>query len=380
MKKNLPYFAELDGLRGLAALYIFITHFAQGVHYVPTASTCMRGMDFFARYGFLAVDFFFVLSGFLITSLLLLDRRKPHFFHNFYWKRVLRIQPAFLVSVLWLLLSAPHTGRYTLLSLVFLANFAVLFHVNIITPAWSLAIEEQFYLCWPSVLRRFSTATVARLSVLLFFGSAVLRIGVVALMPRHGNLLYTFYRLDGLALGALAACIFITPEEVGPRVARFATLLRSRMLLMIVLGGFCSLPWLAHRRLGQAALPILLTNLAAYQLIAAIAAGKSFRLLRAAPLLFMGEISYGFYLYHSFVLNFAVAHLGTIPLNHPATLALRALGALIVSIGISLVSLYALERPVQRLRRFVLKGRTAEPHPLPANLAGSPVTQAVQSD
>lgn len=366
MKTGLRHLPQLDGLRGVAALYIFLHHFCQAIPAVRNASPLQRVFFQVAEHGYLAVDLFFVLSGFLITSLLLLDRKNPRFFHDFYWKRVLRIQPAFLLflCVFWLT-SAPYAHGYVPLCLLFIANFAPRFHIAIVSPAWTLCIEEQFYLVWPQIVRRHKTASIASLALGLFVFSNILRIAVLA---RHGgtDITYTFYRLDGLGLGALAACAFIDAQGLTRSMRRCISFLQSRTVLVLIVAGVLLTPLYESCRYSES-ISISLAGLCSYRLISAIAAGRPFKALTWRPLIFMGSISYGFYLYHAFVINAVVKRFGAPDLSHPGQVALR--GALVFggSIAASTASLYLIERPAQMLRRYVLR---REP---PLHAAAEPV-------
>src|SRR5271154_492229 len=155
---HLHHIRELDGVRGIAALMVFFHHvcFAslspvgwnQPVHFLWTISSM----------GDSGVDLFFVLSGFLITSLLLPARESPAYYHDFYWKRALRILPLYILCMLGVLFFVSGSRGYVILCALFLSNFAWLFHVETAGPFWTLAIEEQFYLIWPTVVRRRSVA------------------------------------------------------------------------------------------------------------------------------------------------------------------------------------------------------------------------------
>src|SRR5271168_2996388 len=118
---KLPHFGELDGLRGVAALVVFVHHFFQTSAKEDSANWLLR----LSTYGSSGVDVFFVLSGYLITSLLLVDRDKPNYFHNFYWKRALRILPVYFVFLVLLQrIYAPAGWGYIGMCLIFMANFA----------------------------------------------------------------------------------------------------------------------------------------------------------------------------------------------------------------------------------------------------------------
>ncbi len=167
---------SLDGVRGIAVLSVLVHHtIGTGI---PAGAWPLldRFVISVAAYGYLGVDLFFVLSGFLITTLLLIARRKPHYFSNFYWKRAFRILPPFLlaIGILW----ATHliSNAYALLSLFFVANFALMLHVRSDGPFWSLAVEEQFYLLWPVIVRKINIRGIRLLLVAVIGVEPVIRI------------------------------------------------------------------------------------------------------------------------------------------------------------------------------------------------------------
>ena len=101
-------------------------------------------------YGGVGVNLFFVLSGFLITGILVNSRSNPDYYRRFYTRRALRILPAFYATLLLLMLGGWIGWRFFLASILFLANSANLVGVAIqYGPLWSLAVEEHFYMFWP---------------------------------------------------------------------------------------------------------------------------------------------------------------------------------------------------------------------------------------
>ena len=144
----------LDGLRGIAILLVLAFH----TELLPTLKPL-------ARDGWAGVDLFFVLSGFLITRILLKSRNSPRYFTNFYARRILRIWPVYFGILLFVFASE----RYRLLGdsatswwWISLATFTQNFYIGAygwnalpdwLGPTWSLGIEEQFYLIWPLLVK-----------------------------------------------------------------------------------------------------------------------------------------------------------------------------------------------------------------------------------
>jgi peptidoglycan/LPS O-acetylase OafA/YrhL len=357
LKKTLRHAKELDGVRGLAALSVFVLHvFITARDAVPPSaiSPGWRLLNRLAGLGTLGVDVFFVLSGFLITSLLLLDRDKAHYFRNFYWKRVLRIQPVYLIhmALAWFLLPGSH--GYVVLGLVFLVNFDTYFKVPDVGPAWTLSIEEQFYLLWPQVVRRVSLARLYHVSIAVMICSSVLRIGMV-LIAHHAMLRSTWYRFDGLAMGALMACQWIGEGEGQTGwTRRFLPLFNSTGALAAAIAWEALFVFGIGNSIGLAMFP---TNYLCYRLIGYVMAhpgSRWFGWLGAAPLVFLGAISYSLYMMHTIFLYLYDTRVAAVSLD-PASFAIRAGVVAVAAIAACAIIRYTVELPAQSLRRFVIR-------------------------
>ena len=214
------HFPQLDGLRGVAILMVLTAHF---VYFQTTRDNFIgQAFDTVAQYGFLWVDLFFVLSGFLITGILYDTKENAHYFRNFYARRVLRIFPLYytyivvtcsaLGAALWLrgynalIVRALTDGAW---ASVYLTNLDVVLKGTKITFVfnhfWSLAIEEQFYLIWPLLVVFLTRRRLQFLCLLLVIVAAILRCGVPTggWMLLHSPMLPA--RMDGLAMGAFIA-------------------------------------------------------------------------------------------------------------------------------------------------------------------------------
>jgi len=356
---------ELDGIRGLAVLLVFVHHAFYAM--APSGAGIVHQIHSFARYGMFGVDVFFVLSGFLITSLLFGDRARPHFYQNFYWKRALRILPLFFVSLAALGIADPHARKYVLLSLLFVVNFANLFHVNpYIGPFWTLAIEEQFYLVWPQLSRAFAARRLQVLAVAIWLGSTLLRLG--STFTHHHNFTQTQFRLDGLALGAaLASTVYLHKIQYASIVIR--TTWRRRMHLSLLAPGCLILALgvqgesirIIGRDRGES-LVISGVILCTAGLIAhAVATSRSpaLALLRTRTLAFFGAISYAFYLTHIYALRLYDRWHGPLQPGDTPALFERALAAFLITVAVCLIARYAIELPAHNLRRHVLQPEPA---------------------
>jgi peptidoglycan/LPS O-acetylase OafA/YrhL len=367
MRKNVEFFPELAGVRALAALVVCFYHLMQEVPSLSgSASPTLRWLSVAVTHDYITVDVFFVLSGFLITALLLRDQQKPYFFHNFYWRRVLRIVPVFLLALGLFWWVVPNSGWYIVLCLLLVANFSIRLGAQMASPIWTLCIEEQFYFFWPQIVRRCKPRTIAWVAFWLTVFSTVLR--PLVQVFHHGviNRLYTPYRLDGLGLGALAACVYMAPDQIGEKMTRIVKVLGSHILLALAIVAFLVLPSFPAL-IYQETISISLTSFLTFRFIYSVMRGRKFPFLGTAPLLFLASISYGIYMYHSFVINYFDVHHGVPDVQHPWAFAGRGLLVFAITIAASTASLYLIEKPAQHLRPFVLKR--------PANMHEAVVTQ-----
>ena len=251
---------SLDGLRGVAILGVLILHFYQRTWFdehsvLALAAARIAG---FGRYG---VQLFFVLSGFLITGILLDTRREPKALHKFYMRRFLRIFPLYygsLVAVLWVL---PHfvafdEGARKILAgqrwlWTYLLNFpkvelgGVTSNIFLINHFWSLCVEEHFYIFWPFAVFLLPRKKLFGLCLLLPCVGFLCRLVAVILHAEDTSIWTwsTLQRIDGLAIGSLIA--------VSLRSTRLREILpvdRSFRISFATLGFFCLvLMWLPKR-------------------------------------------------------------------------------------------------------------------------------------
>ncbi len=353
--KPFPRFPELDGMRGIAVLMVFCHHIT-----LFNAEGPWNALQGFLKRacgpGHAGVDVFFVLSGFLITSILLRERTSASYYRDFYWKRVLRVLPLYLLVLLLLLIFVRHSASYVLLALFFLANFASVLHIYLITPFWSLAVEEQFYLIWPMVVRHRSTRDVARFAGCVVALCFLLR--VVFSRFHHYNYYLTFLHCDGLALGALLACRFRQSQDEGWQFASESRKLWGVLCVGLVaaIGAQFITPQnrLASSFLNIELSGITLTCFGVIGLCLAKTNSRRLAILRSPVLTFFGLISYAFYVIHVFVLQ-AYDHFSNIPIaGNDLAYATRMVVVFSISIGLSLLSRYVIELPALSLRNRVL--------------------------
>lgn len=217
----------LDGLRGIALLAVMSCHLL----FASTVST-FDLLDRIALRGWLGVDLFFVLSGFLITGILVDTRDGEGYFANFYKRRALRILPIYYLLLVVLLAIVPAVswllGRPMGDGLARVRTNQAwywTYFVNLVQlrfpnsdlfwtgHLWSLSVEEQFYLLWPAIVLATPRRYLAKLCVFLIAAAALLRAAwLYARMPIIGVYVLTPMRMDSLAVGALVAVLARTPD------------------------------------------------------------------------------------------------------------------------------------------------------------------------
>jgi len=342
-----PYFPELDGVRAIAALMVMAFHYSQDWYWKS-----------FMIFGQTGVDLFFVLSGFLITLILL--QAKPGDWgemRRFYIRRTLRIFPLYYgYLALVLLLGGAMSGWYWF----YAQNIAMSLQIPLSGPYhfWSLAVEEQFYLVWPLLIL---FAPRRRLASIL--GGTIFLAIVARIVLAHTNIdgtQMTICRMDALAAGSLLA-YFYSKRMIerarkllwlGVAVGLVTMGVEWRMthgtgLLWVQAVKYCSSELLYVSIIG---------------LVIGIGTGIGrpitpvHRLLRSSPMRALGRVSYGMYVFHPAIFGWLPEHLGHLPLVLKACVSFAAVYL------VSVASFYGFERWFT-----MLKDRLA-PERLPVNI------------
>ena len=365
MRAHVP---ALDGVRGLAILLVMVLHFTSFPQMTADVlvDKVFRGV---AIAGWCGVDLFFVLSGFLITGILVDAKGTDRYFTTFFARRVLRIFPlyySFLVVAFFVVpLAVPAfatKGATQAWYWAYLSNVRVAC-VGWEPPLWighfwSLAVEEQFYLVWPLVVFALSKRSLSYLCVAILPISLALRIAWLA----HGNsdAAYTLMpcRMDALATGALGA-IAVRSDVPSDTLRRAA---RVGLAFGLVALGVVAV-WrrgLHERDAIVCTVGYTLNALSFVSLIVLAVFGDATSLAGRAlchpALRFFGRYSYGLYVFQQPV-AFALLRWAPVPslprvagAHLPAELALQALG-FGVTTACALTSWYLLEAPYLRLKR-----------------------------
>lgn len=381
----------LDGLRGIAIILVMLFHLT---YFRPGGRLDVAFLRL-TNYGWTGVDLFFVLSGFLITGILLEAKGAPNYFKNFYARRALRIFPLYYGFVAFLFFIYPlaaaqfRVDRHILVEnrwwvLGFAVNWIVAWTGDFSrTPLgtagfWSLAIEEQYYLMWPAVVLLLSRRVLFRVCIGIALFSVVVRfVMAFAGFGWAAINMVTFARFDGLALGGALAVVARTVSGLTP-LRKFAWPAAGLALaglafidVVFIRSYHTSGPKVAAMQL--ALLPILwastlvLTQTAAtYSLIG---------LITRAPLLrTFGKYSYSLYLFHGhlFLLPAGMGYKITPHLVPkifgsvlPAQLAYLAI-TFTICLGLSWLSWNLWENQFLKLKRFFPSGsarRALSQHP-----------------
>lgn len=346
----------LDGVRGIAILAVFIHHAA-----------AWRSGTILGRLGdggWMGVDLFFVLSGYLITGILMDARGDERYYRVFYARRIVRLVPALTAFLLVLLYVLPHTPLVAPPEATMLEDRQLwywLYATNIGVALqgfgafalgtghlWSLAVEEQFYLAWPYVIARCARpAAVMRVAAAIIVAASVARVaGYLTGLSADAMYVLPMFRADALAWGALVAA---AQRHDGARAVL------GRWLPALALAGAALLAFVAVRLsfemewaspsmqiLGYPALSMLCTA------VVGMASQGGGPILRSVPLRFFGKISYALYLWHVPVIALLrQSGLATLPTWEFAAVALA------VSLVPTMLSWWIVEKPALRLKRFV---------------------------
>lgn len=356
-KIHLP---ALDGVRGIAILVVLV----HNLSIVEARGTLVEKLwTAFVEAGWVGVQLFFALSGFLITGILVDDRDRPDRLKTFYVRRIVRIFPLYYAFLLLYFVVLPpffpslrRPFGETLWYFLYLSNWSTLAYGLLpgLGHVWSLAVEEQFYLVWPWLAGRVRSGAFAWVCAGIAIVSLVAR--VVLHRLRFDDLwLYssTATRMDALAMGALVA-LAIRADAWRARLDRL-----RRPLGMVVIVALAILSVVTHgvnrnnplmQIYGYSILAVGCALLVSYAATPSAARGLAHPILR-----FFGKYSYGIYVIHPplkvAVWTWQKARLEAWSADRPVTVdALFILTIAVSSIVLALVSWAAIEQPFLRLK------------------------------
>jgi len=346
---------ELDGLRGIAVGLVLLFHFwpNQGI---------WRWALRFTDAGWIGVDLFFVLSGFLITGILLESLDRDDYYRRFYARRAFRIFPLYYVLLIAVIMFIAYwQGGMYLARLrnewgspawffLYLANFVsaargFFIPVAPLGPTWSLQIEEQFYLCFPFLVRKLRERIFTLLAGIVVIAPCW-RVISLFVFPHNDVYQYvsTLCRIDALAAGGLAAYALRRWNPV--RLQKFVRVgFPVSVAGMIVVYGFVSNTFASSfiRSAGFSLNAVTFSLLIAWTMQRA--GTSSTAVFRCLSLRFLGTISYGVYLLQLPVQS-AVKVLMHVPLGSSERPALQCLAWTVSTIGVAWLSYRFFERPL----------------------------------
>ena len=364
---------ELDGIRGIAILAVLATHVMTVLQVFPT--WVWAGLfGHILTPGWAGVDLFFVLSGFLITGILLRTKAAPNYFGSFYWRRILRIFPIYYVSLIVIFVighfspyfhsTIPSPLLYRASYFFYMQNWPAFWRgpflgANVFGAYWSLAAEEQFYLLWPILILKVSEKNMMRFCMAGFVIAPFLRILLVkyAFGIQIQMMQMTTSRMDGLLAGSFCALYMHSQRRLIPlRWISSAMAVGATTLAFIVVktSGYelISTGKYMHT-IGVTGFALLSSSLVALS-------QYRFRWLQqplcTGWLRAMGKYSYGIYIYHGFIFMGVrlvltrITHRGG-PASFIVALALSSM-SILLCIGIAKVSFNLFESRFLALKKY----------------------------
>jgi peptidoglycan/LPS O-acetylase OafA/YrhL len=364
---------QLDALRGLAILAV-IFHNAALHGLARPAGSLVKLVELAGNAGWIGVQLFFVLSGFLITGILLDAQGAPHQLRNFYIRRVLRIFPVYYVFLLiafvllpaigllpaWLAVSHKHQIWYWL----YLINWSEPYLPGVeLGHLWSLAVEEQFYILWPFVVATLRPRALVWICLAMIFSAPATRTLLILQDPTTAlKSAYMFLpaRWDALALGALLA--------IGMRDKLWIEHLRAWAPRVAFFLSFAILAQIALLRefppvsgpvgiLNQTTSALLFAALIFVSIVPKSLGTQSLqRRLLSEPLRLVGKYSYAMYIFHIPVRYLWFDSLGILPAQQEgwkqlASITWNFAGVFMISMALATVSWLAIEQPFLRMKR-----------------------------
>jgi len=299
------HISSLDGVRGIAILLVLFFHCFENITFLS--------INYISKIGWVGVDLFFVLSGFLITGILIDSKGKKNFLSNFFAKRALRIFPLYYLTLFlfFLVLSIPGITRInpafnTILYqsstnyLTFTQNIYFAFNgwgeTDILNHFWSLAIEEQFYLFWPFVINYLHRKKIISACFLLI---------IISLTVRNYNAysdfsyVFTLSRVDALGIGSMLAILIRDYRKILNKLI-LPIFFISISILLLILFQTKNLhfrnPYFV--RFGYTLFALLFASIIAFIYDTKKIGMFTNRILSVSPLRFFGKYSYGIYIYH----------------------------------------------------------------------------------
>lgn len=366
------HIAELDGLRGFAILIVTLYRFSKEM---PTDTLLGQGLHLGFSFGNRGVELFFVLSGFLITGILIDGKDKPHSFRNFIARRSLRIFPLYFATLFALLVGASLVPAWQIMFReaidnqfylwTYLVNVKMSFEnqwcFGYMDHFWSLAVEEHFYLFWPILLYLIPNTLALRTALLLMMLSAASRIGV-AVLTDHGVApdVLTLFRCDALLTGSAVAMLARRPQ--GLQLLKWWLPVPAVLSLIFVVA--CTITEKRFFTLPLSLWPIVWASLLIW-LLTAKRSDLIARMFRLQPLRVLGKYSYAMYVFQNPLIPLlsavvSVAALTALVGNVLFANLIYIAAMLVLTYASAVLSWHVLERHCLELKRFYSTGDHAD--------------------
>lgn len=346
------YFKQIDTLRAFAVIFVIYSHWGSQNSIINQLFPI----------GFLGVNIFFVISGFLITRILLSNKNlinsKSKVIKSFFLRRTLRIFPLYYATLFFLwLVNFPGLREDFLPYLFYYCNIDYYWNNQmhgILSPRWSLAVEEQFYLIWPFLILFINKIRMKIFFITVILFAFLLRSYLTIVYPEKELVQFLMTsNLDSLAGGGLLAYFYKYD------IVKFTYLANKKRVLVLFFVGFTLLifnSFYFYNGIFTGILPVNLkaigsTLISLPMVIMAIKGYRGFlgKFMSNKVLIYIGKISYGIYLYHSLV--FLLMRQAGINITNP--LLKNTVGFLFLLL-ISSISWYFFEKPINNLKKYFL--------------------------
>jgi len=337
------YFPYLDGFRAIASLLVLLVH-----------TDCV-----YFQSGWVGVPMFFVLSSFLITNILITNKKSENYFKTFYYRRILRIFPIYYLALFfclaWGFLMKFDVSQF-LYYFLYVQCFTLsnqlepVFCNSILRHTWSLSVEEIFYLLWPAVIYFLNQKKVIITCVILGVGSLIFKFLLIESNNGPLALLSFFGNLDCLMIGALLSIYITQPDfEFKPwhKQMLIITLIFTVVFILIPFFNISQ----GQLLFSKIALSFTISWLSFFALLYFVAgnAGNMVKLLLNNQLIsYLGKISYGTYLYHLLVYMFMSSLLFHYKISLNSTL--DSLLKISLTYGVAIASWHFIEKPILGLK------------------------------
>lgn len=357
------YYHSLDGIRGFVILLVLFSH---NFSFIAYSKFCESG-----------VDLFFVLSGFLITEILLTTKKTKNYLQTFYLRRVLRIFPVYYLALIAFFILAPYCmslkeqysyyESYQFYLWFYLQNWLPIFHdppfhdTQILGHFWSLSVEEHFYIFWPFLILIFKKPKLlTRVCLLILFGFILFRFTTWMIFG-NSDINYRLQfntRMDGLCIGSLIAIWKFANENIKIKILKSGLALIVFHLLVAIISKtiFTTIPHFSL--LGYTSISVL------FGILIVLAIENKNRIVKTlfefTPLSYIGKNSYGLYIYHLPVLVlFRIYFLSSLKKSGLSPLSANifiACSAFFVALLISSISYHFFEKKILKLKEMIVPG------------------------